>query len=284
MLTIEAMYRHDVRVEAVCEFLSRYFTTGNPTRWKKLFDLPWIGTYPCGYVMLNEAKDIVGFIGTIFADRIIENKTITTCSLSSWAMDETTRGKGLNLIRKFIKQENILFLDLTANEPSRKIFNAFKFQTLDNFEYVFPAFLKFNQEIKIFLEQNININKLSRDEQLILKDHKNTCVKFAQVIYFTESILIAYIEVKRKKLSFIEILYISPKTDFINKNIVKIIRFIAYKENVLGTIISSRFVNIIPKSIYLKRKIKHLIFRDNNPSHIQPTIDTLYTEKVLFCQ
>ncbi len=281
---IEAVDRNYKRINEICQFLSRFFVNGDSDRWEKLFDLPWQSNAPCGYVMYNEAEEIVGFIGTIFANRKIDNKNVFTCSLSSWAMDESTRGKGLNLVRKFIKQENVLFLDLTANEPSRKIFNSFKFNNLENFEYIFPAFFYLNKFNSISFNENIDMNLLSEYDRIILSDHKNSCAQFATIIFEKEYIILAYIRTKRKKIPFLEILYLKSENVKLYSHLSDILRYLACKEKVFGVIIDARFTNFAPEKIFFKRKVKHKIVKNNCDFEIKNSdIDMLYTEKVLFC-
>ena len=284
-MKIEAVYKDYKRINDICIFLSRYFTTGDAQRWKKLFRLSWEIDAPCGYVMYNELHEVVGFIGTVYAQREINNSEILTCSLTSWAMDESTRGKGLSLIRSFIKEQNTLFLDLTANEPSRKIFNAFKFVSLESYEYIVPVFFSINKFRSIEFNHDIDSSKLSKTDDKIMRDHQESCVKFVKFTYNTNYVLIGYIEVKRKHLPFLEILSVSGEEDILSRYLFDMLKYLAYREKKLGSIIDSRFTNKNAESVFFKRKIQNKIFKYNGEHEISiKNIDMLYTEKVIFCQ
>ena len=281
-MLMEAVYKNYTRVDEVCTFLSHYFTDGNLKRWRNLFNLPWSSTEPCGYVMYNDNNEIVGFIGTVFSVRNIDGREVVTCSLSSWSMDKSTRGQGLHLIRKFIKRKEVLFLDLTANEPSRKIFNAFKFKSLESFEYLFPLFFSFNNFNTIDLNEDIDLNTLSKKDQRIFLDHKKSCMQFVKFTYKNTYILMGFTTVKRKKLSFLEIIYIN--SNGLDNKISGLLRYLAFNQKVFGTIIDSRFINSA-KGIYFKREIKNKIYKNSCSDVINlSSIDMLYTEKVLFCR
>lgn len=141
--------------EEICDFLNKYFPKQKERcSWNALLKHKWATDEPYGYALFDEDNDnkIVGFIATIFAHRIIDGKEITTCSLSTWAVSEESRGKGLSMVSKLVKRKNILFLDFSANDASRRIFEFYKFQQLEKEEWTFlsmPILRRKNQFINM---------------------------------------------------------------------------------------------------------------------------------------
>ena len=53
---------------------------------------------PIGYILFENKKKIVGFLGTIFSKRQISKKTINHCYLHSWIVDNKFRTQSFRLL------------------------------------------------------------------------------------------------------------------------------------------------------------------------------------------
>ncbi|MGL6340490.1 MAG: GNAT family N-acetyltransferase, partial [Waterburya sp.] len=78
--------------------------------WYNVFAHQW---YPeekfCGYGLFDETE-IVGFLGLIFSQRIINGQLENFCNLTSWIVKEPYRGRGISLflaLRKLMKDYTI---------------------------------------------------------------------------------------------------------------------------------------------------------------------------------
>ena len=69
--------------------------------------------YPIGYLMSNTENKIVGFMGTFFSERFIENKQNTICNIHTWIVDKNFRLNAFFLIVPLMNAN----LNLTAFTP-----------------------------------------------------------------------------------------------------------------------------------------------------------------------
>ena len=59
---------------------------------------------PIGYILIKDEKDIVGFLGTIFSNRPIEEKLVEHCYLHSWIVSKKHRFEAFKLIMPIIEK------------------------------------------------------------------------------------------------------------------------------------------------------------------------------------
>ncbi|MGL6344077.1 MAG: GNAT family N-acetyltransferase, partial [Waterburya sp.] len=80
------------------------------TEWYSLFTPQWDQPEKfCGYGLFDETE-IVGFLGFIFSQRIINGQLENFCNLTSWIVKEPYRGRGISLflaLRKLMKDYTI---------------------------------------------------------------------------------------------------------------------------------------------------------------------------------
>ena len=267
--------------ESVCIFLQKYFISDDKCRWNKIFENTFCVDESPGIILEDDKGAIFGFLGTIFSEQKIGNNIIKVCHLSSWAVDEKARGKGIKMISSLVKRDDLLLLDLSANEASRRIFEFYKFNSLERCEYVFIPFPIINLfKYRFYYNEDIDIEALSQNNLKIFNEFKGGCTKMCLVKCMNKKVFIVYNLIKRKNLSFIEILYIS---DINNKNLKSILQHISFKEYSFGCIIDSRFIGNVSGYKYINN-IKHKIYRNNYKFNIDlSNISNIYSEKNLFC-
>ena len=78
--------------------------------------------YPIGYIMKNTQDEIVGFMGTFFSDRLINNKKILFCNIHSWIVNLNYRLYAFYLIANLLKTN----VNLTAYTPVKSLKRSFK--------------------------------------------------------------------------------------------------------------------------------------------------------------
>ena len=75
--------------------------------WEKLFIDHWCKPDDFfGYVLIND-KMIIGFLGTIFSYRLINNKLYKFCNLTTWVVNREYRQYSIQLLFKVLKLKNI---------------------------------------------------------------------------------------------------------------------------------------------------------------------------------
>ena len=89
--------------------------------WEKLFINHWTKSFSdYGFVLQNN-KNIVGFLGTIFSERIVNDKRLLFCNLSTWVVLKEFRQYSLLLLFKVLKKKDIIITAFTASIDASKI-------------------------------------------------------------------------------------------------------------------------------------------------------------------
>lgn len=86
--------------------------------------------WPIGWVLENDRKRIVGYLGNIPVAYEFKGKKIIAAVATSWVVDEAYRNYSISLITNcFFAQDNVrLFLNTTANYKAGKVFSMLKAQ------------------------------------------------------------------------------------------------------------------------------------------------------------
>ncbi len=72
--------------------------------WRRmLFDYPWADDSPRGFAIFDGGR-AVGFLGTIYATRLLAGRREKVCNFSSWIVEEPYRGASAMLMRKMVKE------------------------------------------------------------------------------------------------------------------------------------------------------------------------------------
>ena len=249
--------------------------------FSELFKLSWDGKNEhIGYYLEDENKNPVGFNGFIFSSRKIGDKIYNFCNLSTWVVEKKYSRYGLLLYKPIesLKSTHII-TNFSPSLPSQYILKRMKFKILDDTQYLIPFFpfiLNFNC---IKIKTQINLKTLNKNEKKIYRDHLNTKVFFVKCDLKSSYILIGIRKLSKKKLPFLEIMYLNDKNLFL-KNISRLRFVINLKFRTLGFLIDSRFVSKQKISFCLKLKMGEpkLVYAGNNESN---NIDNLYSESTI---
>ncbi|MBV8576865.1 MAG: acetoacetate--CoA ligase, partial [Acetobacteraceae bacterium] len=105
----------------ICALLDEGFKAeGIPlSAWRRLFDYHWLGDKPGLGFMLASDRQIVGFVGTIYARRQIRDETHLTCNLAFWYVRPEFRAWAGALLEAATKDKDITYTALTPTRRSR---------------------------------------------------------------------------------------------------------------------------------------------------------------------
>src|ERR1700730_9818285 len=139
---------HEDLAPSAHHFLCQREEFGRSTHWEPLFNYPWkTAEFPYGYALMD-GKQIRGFLGTVFARRIINGKSTIFCNISTWVVDESYRaslgnaGRGLEkrLVEPVLAHKDVVVTALSPNVLSAKSCESMGFKHLDSEQVVIPVF------------------------------------------------------------------------------------------------------------------------------------------------
>jgi hypothetical protein len=144
--------------------------------WKRLFIRKWEGseTY-CGLIMQAGNKP-VGFIHSLFSERIISGKHFRFGNLGTWIVEPEYRSKSMMLFFPFMKMKSVTLSSFTANPRFVPILEGFGFKSLEDQIYYLPPQVSFNRKAQIIRDKEIMGKELKGESQRIFSDHADlTC-------------------------------------------------------------------------------------------------------------
>ena len=130
------------------QFLAGREEFGYMTDWDPMFNYTWkLPDFPFGYAMYDRGS-IVGFLGTIFSQRILRGEKFTECNIMAWVVDDDFRnrlgpeGKGVGhfLMDPVLKMPEVVIAATSPNPRSKVSCRRLGFTTWDEQQVVVPLF------------------------------------------------------------------------------------------------------------------------------------------------
>ena len=127
------------------------------TSINKLLNNIFSTEHPIGYVIKNEKKAIVGFMGTIYSKRNFNNQEYTYCNIHSWIVEEKYRLNSFLLLTPLVSQE----ITLTAFTPVKSLIGLLEKFNFKKIKMKYRFILLFN--FSIFKKNDFFIEKDSNE-------------------------------------------------------------------------------------------------------------------------
>lgn len=282
MVYVKKTYKEDF--EKIYELLLDF---NNPRikkeDWRQLFIDYWKKDENyVGYVLVDKGK-IVGFIGTIFSKRFINDNQFVFCNLTSWIVKKAYRNKSLHLLFPILRLKDCTLTNFSPGNYDI-IFKMFGFKKINTdivvilpLPNIYLALSKKN--CHLILDKALMGKYMNDSESKIFHDHfKFNCVHLMIISNSGNCYMIAK-KVIRRRLPFIHVVFISNKIVFsmqINRSKFEIMT----KLKVVGIIIDERFLSgcVIPYAIKYKRQ-NTILYKSNILK--EEDIDILYSEMFL---
>lgn len=221
---------------------------------------------PIGIVIKNLKDEIVGFMGTLFYEKVIKEKKLLFCNIHSWIVDKKYRLNSFFLIMPLLRKN----YNLTAYTPikslegllekfglNKKILN-FKIVININFTRMF-----IKKSLFIQTEQNIILDYLTDYELSEFKKYSpNEFYKFIIINKIDNKYIFVIAKKIRKKLiNLFNFFYISDKNEFSN-NWTQIKNLITnkFRVNFFSEYYFDDVDSVFPKKIWLYKVIKKNIY------------------------
>ncbi|MBV8358968.1 MAG: acetoacetate--CoA ligase [Deltaproteobacteria bacterium] len=189
-------------VEEICALLNRAASDsgskplGEGAR-HRLFGYQWLNDKPdLGFVLVDE-KEIVGFLGTIYAQRQIKGKKGMVCNFWFWYVRPMYRGWGTTLLSSALR-DDVTYTSLTPTMLSQRAFKTLGFQPLGSTMVVMLPCLHAetlrHPQPRIVLDPRSVRPMLTEQQQRVFDDHAPYCLQ----LIAREDHEQAYIVVKRR--------------------------------------------------------------------------------------
>lgn len=140
---------------------------------KRMFAKVWGGTEDyCGYVL--ETDRIVGFLGLLFTQRMLEGSPQKFCELHSWYVEEEFRNESMRLLLPVLSMRNTTLLNYTPTQSVYDISLKFGFEDLETkllLAYPIPSIRSLDFRHSVSSAKHEISAQLSGESKVIFNDH-----------------------------------------------------------------------------------------------------------------
>ncbi|HET8924019.1 MAG TPA: hypothetical protein VFN26_13605 [Candidatus Acidoferrum sp.] len=179
---------HEDMTASVKKFLANREGFRDANDWDGLFNYPWkLQGYPYGYAIMDQEK-MIGFLGTIFSERLIAGTTRICCNTTSWFVEEEYRAQmlALRLFAPLLKMKDLLITNLSPTDGAKKICENMGYEYLDQEQIAIPVLPGIasiwgsgRKRLVVSFERNEIQSHLNQEERKIFEDHcKLACTHF----------------------------------------------------------------------------------------------------------
>lgn len=252
--------------------------------WENVFKNNWDKQEEyCGYALFDNEK-VVGFLGLIFSERIINNHQEKFCNINTWFVKEEYRDYSLSLMMPIVKLKDYTLTDLSPSRAVCRLSQRLGFQELDSqVIIIFPFKLWLNnfkiKDYQITQDQKLILTYLHHEDQKILADHQKYQCDHLLLSLGDNYCYLLYTNHHHEVITYSHIQYVSDCKIFAQYSDV-ICQAIVQKNKTRLVVIDKRMVkNLnIPFSIESPFKLPRLY----KSSTLKPeNIDNLYSEIIL---
>jgi hypothetical protein len=231
-------------------------------------------------------QTIVGYMGAVYAERLVAGKTGIVCNLSSWYIDPKYRGWGATMLNAiFAYDPSLTYTAFTAAPLPKALFKAMQFIDVTDKSLVLPPLshattLRKRPTIQFAPEQIRGY--LSDAERRVLDDHSHTdCLH----VLLREGNRHAYMVTKRRRYRLArwspwvvasKMLYCSGEPDLVIEHLEWTKLAILLRQRTLALVISVRWFSTPPSGVPIE---SHMLMR--SAVFAPGDLDMLYSEVCL---
>lgn len=106
--------------------------------WVRALSNNWCSARPNHGMVLRDEGRIVGGIGALYADRVIEGRHRLVCNITSWCVLDAYRKQSMRLAMALLEQPDTVFTDFSPTKVVSSSLQFLKFSTLDDAQFVVP--------------------------------------------------------------------------------------------------------------------------------------------------
>ena len=129
-------------IETVCRLLHEQMNRRLlPERWRRITSYGWLEDKPDFGRVVDDGGRIVGFVGSVYADREIRGRRERVVSMSSWYLDKAYRGQGLGfeLMGSATADDSATYTMITVSPRNLAMLPKLGYRILDHDRHVWSV-------------------------------------------------------------------------------------------------------------------------------------------------
>ena len=257
--------------------------TGPPLskdKWQKIFVTPWHTAEDfCGYLLLKD-NEVVGYLGLLFSERIINEQVEKFCNMTSWIVNEDCRGQSISMLLELLKLKEYTLTNFTASPTVARILSKLGFNEFRVDHRVLLPIPTLAASGECGFDLHVIQSKLKGVDSKIFADHQGVDCDHLLLQSETGDCYVVLKKTKRRKLTFARVHYLS-NADVFNECIESLTARICLRLRVFGVMVDERYIagRRFWNSVSYPHQRK-AYFKSNSVLESR-LIDTLYSEVVI---
>ena len=154
-LIVKAIYTKDETFPALIQYIKKQSYLNVKKILKIIINNNYIVDKPIGYILIDDKKNIRGYLGTIFSCIEFKNKKLLQCYLHTWVVEKKYRLNSYRLLLKIQKDFSNIYI-FTCN-PILKLEGLYK--KFGFLEKIYFKRILFPNLSNLFKKKNISNNK-----------------------------------------------------------------------------------------------------------------------------
>lgn len=256
-----------------------------PEHFSRMLDYPWRPADATYGVLLESGGDVVGFIGMLFADRVLAGRALRTCNITSVAVAESHRKSSLKLFKAALSDKSVVYTCFSASPTVAEIFRFFKFTEHPTVKVVTSPLASprsFGPSVarraRVTSGARIDEGALSEDERKLAREHHESGAAVVLVSARDERSLVVAVRRARGRLVFADVIHVSNPSLFA-ETLALGASALAWKLRTPVVAVEERWMSRRPLASFKYDKLRPIHFR--GPEVRLDVIDALYSEVVL---
>lgn len=213
--------------------------------WRKLFTNHW--QHPENYFgfVLTDSGKVIGYLGTIFSERLIKGKNEKFCNLSTWIIDENYNKHGLSLFLPVLELEGYTVTNFSSADKTYVISKKLGFEDLgSDLRFISPwPKIRLNKDIEVFTQKESLAVFLEEPDRKIWQDHNSfNCIH----IVLRKGTETCYLILKKKRADLKVIYYLNRVINVIFKsNIIRDKAFLGQIHYVSNKVLFAQVIDAV---------------------------------------
>jgi ribosomal protein S18 acetylase RimI-like enzyme len=205
-------------IDPVCRLLHEQMNSRLAIdRWRRLMTYSWLESKPdFGRVAEVEGR-VVGFVGSVYADREIAGRRERVVSMSSWYLDKAYRGRGLGfeLMRSATEDERHSYTMLTVSPRNLAMLPGLGYRILDEERRAWAPQSPAPGWLAVELDEARILARVDAAQRRMLSDHAGQPIR-PVLLSGQERSCLAVFSVKKKgaDVTYFDVLHVSDPAFF----------------------------------------------------------------------
>ncbi len=253
-------------------------------QWRRILSIRWSRHHDhFGYVLMEDDR-VVGFLGTLFFERVVSGTEHRFCDLFCWIVPEEYRQHSLLLLFPVLKLQDTTVMSLTPSHGASLILARFGFTVLETHTLIFPFLPRpdIGSGVRLLTDREQIRSRLGDHELALFRDHDLPVCNHLLLVAGKDADRSCYLvcnTVRKKGVRFTQLYHIGDPELF-RQGFCRLQWHFLRRNHTLFTLVDRRLLGGLRPGPGRGHALRHP--RLYRPAGLEPAqVDNLYSELLL---